>query len=519
MRDTSNVDLAQLMSRLRSAGVQLRADDDRLVLDAPRGSMDDALLTLVRRHKQDLLRMLTEAGTGTARRAAVPRIPPAPPSATYPLSHGQERLYYTQLLYPESVTYQLPDVLRLDGPVDPAHIERVLNELVRRHEGFRTGFDLDGDEPVTIVHEDVSLHLERVRDKDFAPEGAGGTGDFVRLFELERPPLLRARLVEVRPDLHYLLIDRHHLVFDAASRPLFARDFARAHRGEPLEPLPVGYKDFAVWQRRLDGPELRRMGEYWDSVFASEPRVDLAPAQLHPELFGTESRRARVEFGAGRTAALRAFCQSRGLTTAMFLQAVYHLAVHRFTGQGEVVIGFPVDVRTGAGLDDQLGLFVNTVPVRSFPEPALSFTAFAGSVRDGILAGLDHSQYPYDAIVERAGARRNVSEDPLVDGFFNMVTVDPGAPSPWAAAGCTEVVGDPRAALPELPCLTCRLDLTLSVLEAPDSLRLELDCTTALLDQATVERIAADLALLVDTVVQAPDTPLGALAGVSKGAT
>ncbi|WP_405579609.1 condensation domain-containing protein [Streptomyces sp. NBC_01092] len=518
MRDTSHVDLAQLMSRLRSAGVQLRADDDRLVLDAPRGSMDDALLALVREHKRDLLRMLTEAGAGHARRA-VSRIPPAPPAATYPLSHGQERLYFTQLLYPDSVTYQLPDVLRLDGPVDPAHIERVLNELVRRHEGFRTGFDLDGDEPVATVHEDVTLRLEHVHDPDFAPEGPGGTGDFVHPFDLEHPPLLRARLVTVRPDLHYLLTDKHHLVFDAASRPLFARDFVRAHRGEPLGPLPVGYKDFAVWQRRLDGPELRRMGEYWDSVFASEPRVDLAPAQLHPELFGSESRRAHVEFDAGRTAALRAFCQFRGLTTAMFLQAVYHLAVHRFTGQGEVVIGFPVDVRADAGLDDQLGLFVNTVPVRSFPEPTLTFTEFAASVRDGILAGLDHSQYPYDAIVERACSRRNVSEDPLVDGFFNMVSADPQARSPWADADLAEVVGDPRAALPELPCLTCRLDLTLSVLEAPDSLRLELDCTTALLEQRTVERIAADLAFVVDAVVEAPDTPLGALAGAVEEAT
>ncbi|MFC9606478.1 condensation domain-containing protein [Streptomyces niveus] len=506
---TTNADVAGLMSRLRTAGVQVRADEGRLVLDAPRGAVDHGLLALVREHKQDLLRLLTGGGGGGAT-----RIPPARPALSYPLSHAQQRLYFTQLLYPESVTYQILDVVRVDGPADGDRIEETLRSLIRRHEGFRTSFDLVGEEPALTVHDDVEFHLQRSREPDFSPERSG---DFVRPFDLTAPPLLRARLVEVRPDLHYLLMDKHHLVFDAASRGTFARDFVRAHLGEPAEPLTVGYKDFAVWQNDLGGTELRRAGEHWDTVFADDALVAAAPAEAHPELFGTESRRAHAEFGPERTEALREHCRSQGLSPAMFLQAAYHLALHRFSGQDEVVVGFPVDVRADAGLDDQLGLYVNTVPVRSFPDARLPFHTYAATVRDGIVAGLDHSRFPYDAIVERASARRNVSEAPLVDGFFNIAVADT-SPSPWARAGLTEVAGDPRAALPELPCLSCRFDLTLSVLEEPGSLRLELDCTTKLLDQDVVERIVRDLVHVIDRVVAEPGLLIGSLAGAAEAA-
>ncbi|MEV0256059.1 condensation domain-containing protein [Streptomyces sp. NPDC050732] len=506
MTSITAADVAGLLSRLRTAGVQLRAENGRLVLDAPRGAVDDDLLALVRASKEELLRRLTTGG-GTGPAAA--RLPAAAPARWYPLSSGQQRLYYTQLLYPDAVTYQILDVLRLDGPVEAARVENTLRALVRRHEGLRTGFDLVDDEPRFTVHDEVDFHLERVTDPGFTP---GDTADFVRPFDLTAPPLLRGRLVEVRDDLHYLLLDKHHLVFDAASREPFARDFARIHRGETPPPPARTYKDFAVWQNDLEGTELTAAAAHWDTVFSAAPRVGPDPVKAHPELFGTDSRRAHVDLTGEEIRRVGAYCRAQGLTTATFLQAAYHVALHRFSGQDEVVVGFPVDLRAGVGLDDQLGLFVNTVPVRSFPEDRLLFTEYAATVRDGVLAAIDHGQYPYDALVDRVSARRNMSEDPLVDGFFNMATEGTG-PSPWAAAGLTEEAGDPKAALPELPCLTCRFDLTLSVLEGPGTLRLELECTTALLDEATVGRIVRDMAAVVHHVVADPGTTIGALPG------
>ncbi|MEU9373903.1 condensation domain-containing protein [Streptomyces sp. NPDC048255] len=499
--------LQGLMSRLRGLGVRLRADGDRLALDAPKGAIDPDLLALIRRHKEDLLRTVARAGEV---RATGPGIPAAEPAEWYPLSAAQQRLYFTALLDPEVTTYNILDVFRIDGSADPDRLERTLRSMVERHEGFRTAFDLRGEDPVMRVLPEAGFRLERLHEPEFTPERSG---EFVRPFDLTEAPLLRAWLVEVRADLHYLVTDKHHLVFDGGSRAVFSRDFVRAYLGEEAPPLALGYKDYAVWQADGDDPALGRMGAYWDGVFADRADDPATVARAHPELWGTPPRRAHLDLGASTVEAVRRLCREGGSSVPMFLQAVWHTVLHGYSGQREIVIGHPVDVRTGAGLEGQIGLFVNTVPILSRPRPGLPFMQYAQEIRDRIIAGLDNGQFPYDRIVDRASTRRNVNEDPLVDAFFNVAHADVAGAGPWERTGLREVPGDPRAALPELPCLACRFDITLSVIEMPQTIRLALECVTSLMDEETVRGLTDALGEVVERVLADPGVTLGELVG------
>ncbi|WP_406378529.1 condensation domain-containing protein [Streptomyces sp. NBC_01618] len=504
--------LQGLMSRLRGLGVRLRADGDRLALDAPKGAIDADLAALIRRYKEDLLRTVARAGEV---RATGSGIPAAAPAESYPLSAAQKRLYFTALLDPEVTTYNILDVFQIDGPVESDRLERTLRAMVARHEGFRTAFDLRGEDPVMRVLPEVAIRLERVHAPEFTPERSG---EFVRPFDLTEAPLLRAWLVEVRADLHYLVTDKHHLVFDGGSRAVFARDFVRAYLEEEAPPLALGYKDYAVWQADGDGPEIRRMGAYWDGVFADRADDPATVARAYPELWGTPPRRAHLDLGTSTVEAVRQLCRERGSSLPMFLQAVWHTVLHGYSGQREIVIGHPVDVRAGAGLEGQIGLYVNTVPILSRPRPELPFMEYAQEIRDRIIAGLDNGRFPYDTVVDRASARRNVKEDPLVDAFFNVAHADVAGAGPWERIGLREVPGDPRAALPELPCLACRFDLTLSVIEMPQDIRLALECVTSLMDEETVRGLTAGLGEVVERVLADPGVTLGDLVGTRRPA-
>ncbi|WP_433790743.1 condensation domain-containing protein [Actinoplanes sp. CA-252034] len=495
---TGEATVARLLADLDARGIRLRADGDNLRLDGPRGALDADLLGRLKAGKTAILEHLRATGAG--------RVPPAAPRDWYPLSAAQERLYFNQLLTPDSLDYHIVDVFQVGDRVDAATLERALRTVVRRHDGLRTAFDLIDGEARQRIDSTAELVLETTDEPGFDPADPAA---FLRPFDLTRPPLLRAGLVRAG-SRRYLLLDVHHLVFDGASRATFAADLAHAYRGEQQEPLPVGYPDFAVWQRAEDTPDLIRMRRYWQQLMDPPSPVPGPARTAHPGLSRTDDRQAHLDLDdAELVAGLRRLCRAEGVTPFMALLAAYVVLLRGMAGRDEVVVGFPVDVRADAGLARNVGLFINTVPIRVFPTAQWSFRDLLRAVRDQVVQALDNCQYPYDRIVGDASARRNLKSDPLVDGFFNYAAVDGGAAGALAGIGLSDQPRAPHAALPELPCLAARFDLTLSALAGEHGFGLDLQCMTAMFDSATVGRLAGQVRQIVEQAVADPGRPLG----------
>ncbi|TMR90119.1 non-ribosomal peptide synthetase [Nonomuraea basaltis] len=516
MTTATAAEVRELAASLRRLGIRLRVEAGNLRMEAPRGAVGPDLLARVRKHKDAIVRILATGeseGVGAQLRslAEVPR-------DSWPLSGIQERLFYPQFAEPEMVDYHITGMYRIDWELHMERLENAFRAVIDRHEGFRTRFEWGDGDPIQAVRPKVAFELERAGPGPFHP---GELGDFVRPFDLARPPLLRGRLHTVGPDQHVLLIDTHHLVFDAVSWPVFLADLRKAYDGKDLEPLVPAAKEYALWQRDLAAPHMARLGRYWDELLAPAPMSDGTTVPIHPslELGAGDVRSVRRALDADLVASVRRFCRENALTPSMFYMAAYTLALQDLGGRAEAVIGFPVDVRADAGLSSVIGPLVNTVLIRTAAGGAHTVRHYMERIRSQVTSALEHSHYPYDAMIEHAAARRNVREEPVVDGFFNYT----GIGARQASDGLFVPVAPGTAAvLPLLPCLSSRYAATLIVVEEPGQARIEVERDSTQIDEQTCRHLVDKVASLITGLIDDVDRPLGRLSAglaVVTGAT
>src|SRR5215472_9410822 len=252
--------------------------------------------------------------------------------ATYvfPATFGQRRLWFLQQLHPGDVSYLIPWAIRISGILDIRALELSLNEIVRRHEVLRSTFSmLDNGEVVQVVRESLQIPLPvedlsacldpEQRAHDHAVEEGG------RPLDLERGPLIRARVVRLNSADHVLLLTLHHIIFDQWSRGILVRELSvlydafRAGRPSPLPELRLQYTDYAVWQRQhLQGNILEKHLAYWKQQLANPPAELTLPTD-RPRPTVQTVRGARTSFHFSQTLTERLTQLSRQQGTTLFM--------------------------------------------------------------------------------------------------------------------------------------------------------------------------------------------------------
>ncbi|MBV9109237.1 MAG: non-ribosomal peptide synthetase, partial [Gemmatimonadetes bacterium] len=221
--------------------------------------------------------------------ATLSPIEPVDRSGTLPLSFAQQRLWFVEQLENTGAAYHIPTHLPLRGELDRDALGRALDRIVARHEALRTVFPVVDGEPAQriIPAEESRFHLV---EHDLSGSAAPGmelrrvmAEEAGALFDLERGPLIRGRLIRWREDDHLLLVTMHHIVSDGWSMGVFTRELGALYdaflRGasDPLPPLPVQYADYAAWQRELLGDEsdpdsvVARQLAFWSAGLADLP--------------------------------------------------------------------------------------------------------------------------------------------------------------------------------------------------------------------------------------------------------
>ncbi|SOD64138.1 amino acid adenylation domain-containing protein [Streptomyces zhaozhouensis] len=429
-----------------------------------------------------------------------------------PLSFAQRRLWVLDRLTPGDTQYLMPLRLRLPGTLDEAALRRALDELPARHEVLRTRYrEVDG-EPVQWVDAPGPLPLTRVdvgrlpADEARARVDALVAEDGDRPFDLAAEWPVRALLVR-EPDAWTLLLTCHHIASDGWSEGLLLGELDALYgafaAGEPspLEPPPVQYADFALWQRgRLEGPVLDRQLDYWGAKL-----VGLTPLALP-----LDRPRAPLRDGAGATEVFEVPATvatrlaeaggERGATPFMVLLAVFKLLLSRHCGQRDVVVGSPVAGRERAETQTMPGLFTNTVVLRTDLAGATTFPDLLERVRETALGAFTHQETPFERLVETLAPERDPSRNPLFQVVFQ-----------YAAAGETPL---PRLGGTQLPVAsrTAKFDLGLALAARPDgSLVGQLEYATALFDAPTVRRLVGHYRRLLSGVADDPLAPVDAL--------
>jgi amino acid adenylation domain-containing protein len=182
-------------------------------------------------------------------------IPKAAEKSGYTMSSAQKRVYVTEFMTDVKTLYNIPMCLKLTGNVDEGRIINAYNRLIRRHEAFRTSFDMMNGELVQIISDDVEVDVLKchIKDCDIRVEFER----FIRPFDMKKPPLIRLQLVETE-SCHYLFLDMHHIISDGMSMNIVLNEFIRLYNGEQLEELRIQYKDYSEWMAGRDLQEQER---------------------------------------------------------------------------------------------------------------------------------------------------------------------------------------------------------------------------------------------------------------------
>ncbi|MCS7483565.1 amino acid adenylation domain-containing protein [Umezawaea endophytica] len=432
---------------------------------------------------------------------------------TIPLSSGQQRLWFLNRLEGGTSTYNIPIALRLVGDLDRTALERALSDVVERHESLRTVFPEADGEPRQRVLDDVRLTIpvaatdESTLDKALA--AAVGRG-----FDLTADVPIRAELFALAPRDHVLLVVVHHIAGDGWSMAPLAADLAEAYAARRTgvspewTPLPVQYVDYSAWHRTLLGSEddptstASRQLAYWQDQLAGLPdQLSLPADRPRPAVAGHHGDTIRFEIDADLHEALAALARQTGTSLFMVLQSGLASLLHALGAGTDIPIGTPVAGRTDDALDDLVGMFINTLVLRTDVAGNPSFRDLLGRVRAVDLAAYAHQDLPFDRLVDVLNPVRSTSVPPL---FQTMLVMQNNPPAEVRLPGL-------EAAVLPVGTGTVKFDFRFEFTVDADVLRAVVDFSTDLYDRATVERIAAMLVRVLRSAAADPDVRLAAL--------
>ncbi|HLP62049.1 MAG TPA: amino acid adenylation domain-containing protein, partial [Candidatus Deferrimicrobium sp.] len=328
-------------------------------------------------HIKGLAEFIKHLATGQPLQDKYAAIEPTEEKEYYPLSSAQKRLYFLQQLDLNGTGYNMPRVLSLDKEIEKDRLEAALKQLIDRHESLRTSFQWVNEEVVQVVHKNVQFKVEYfATDEHGQTQTLSKVKSFIRPFDLSRAPLIRSGLIK-QPDGNYTwLVDTHHIVSDGTSLTILTEDFMRLYRGETqLEPLDIRYRDFAHWQNRLfESGAIESQEKYWLALYEGElPRLDLPTDSTRPAVFTFAGDSYGFKLTGKEVVLFKALCRQSGGTLYMNMLAALNTLFYKYTGQEDIIIGSGIAGRRHANLQGIVGMFVNTLAMRNYPEAEMSY--------------------------------------------------------------------------------------------------------------------------------------------------
>ncbi|MBC6448099.1 non-ribosomal peptide synthetase [Actinokineospora xionganensis] len=424
---------------------------------------------------------------------------------THPPSFGQQRLWFLDRLHPASALYNVPAVLRLTGPLDVGALRRGLDEVVHRHGALRTVFAERDGGPVQVVLPDARAALTVLDVSGESEAESRIQAEARRPFDLSTGPLMRVLLLRLADDDHFLMFTLHHIISDGWSLAVLLDELGSAYRAfrvgeDPALPeLSLEYAEFAAWQREeAAGPMGAMALDYWvEHLRDAPPLLTLPTDRPRPAAQEYRGRVHGFDLPPTLAAGLRSATLALGGTLFMTLLAAYQALLSHYSGQDDVVVGTAVGGRSRVDAEPLIGLFVNTVPLRTSLAGNPTFRELVSRVRDVTLDGLSYADLPLERIVEALHPERGLGYSPV---FQVQLTLQSTRPPTLDLDGVA--VSEPRFVTADV----AKFDLTLAAAERGDDLHVDLEYDTALFDAATVERFGEHYVRFLSTVVADPDT-------------
>nr|WP_245585859.1 amino acid adenylation domain-containing protein [Paenibacillus pinihumi] len=429
-------------------------------------------------------------------------IPLADEREYYPLSSAQKRLFIISQLAGAELSYNMPGVLILEGALDRVRFEAAFQKLLDRHESLRTSFGTVRGEPVQRIHAHVEFRVQYYQAAE-DEEAEALIGQFVRPFQLQEAPLLRAGLIKTGNERHILMFDMHHIISDGVTMGILVNEFARLYAGESLPKLRIQYKDYAAWQQTAEYTDrLAKQESYWMHQLSGElPTLEMPTDFVRPAVQQFEGDVTLFALNKEQTEHLNRLAAEHGATLYMVLLAAYTTLLHKYTAQEDIIIGTPIAGRNQTELEPLIGMFVNTLAIRNYPAGEKTFAELMAEVKDTALAAFENQDYPFETLVEKVQSSRDMSRNPVFDTIFSVE---------HAQQGGVEIQGLQMSPYPHTHAVA-KFDLTFHAEESVEGIYCGLSFATSLYAHETAQRIGEHFVQLIDAIIADPHMRLASL--------
>ncbi|QDC15492.1 amino acid adenylation domain-containing protein [Rhodococcus ruber] len=345
-----------------------------------------------------------------------------------PLSLAQQRMWVLNQLDPASASYNIPLAIRLRGRLDTAALTAAVRDVIDRHESLRTLYPQDETGPYQRIL-DADAVVPAVVPVEAASEQEA-LAEVVALaaegFDVSSQVPVRGRIVSVGADDHVLALVVHHISADGASLAPLARDLMTAYAARlsgdapAWAPLEVQYADYALWQRRVLGdaddaqsPAGAQLA-YWRSRLTGVPELlDLPTDRPRPPQPSLRGGTVAVQVDEQIRQRLDALALAHRASLFMVVHAALAVLLARLSGTHDIVVGTPVAGRGDRRLDDLVGMFVNTLALRTDVDPAASFAELLDRARAVDLEAFGHADVPFERVVDDVVAARSPARHPV----------------------------------------------------------------------------------------------------------
>jgi len=505
-----------VLKKLLENNVKLSVKEDKLLCKLPEGGIDNDLLNLLKTHKEELKKIIQEK----LRFEKYHTIPKTREKNSYPLTPSQKRLWVLSQFEGGSQAYNMSFVIKLKGELQLPYFEKSFRELIQHHEILRTLFKTDYEtqelRQFITPADEIDFSIEQL---DFSTDADchEKVENYLILknaeaFDLEKAPLFRASLIKVVEKEFVFLLSMHHMISDGWSMEILVSEVVQRYNSlsqkkENAFPLlSIQYKDYAVWlEDEMQKEKYKESEKYWLEKFAGNlTSLHLPSFKKRPFVQTFNGNHLAHTFSEEFTAKIKLFSEDKNVTLFTTLMTVVKALLYRYSGQEDIIVGTPIAGREHPDLENQIGLYINTLAIRTQLNKENTFTDLLQIEKNNLIEANQHQMYSFDELVKNLNLKRDVKRSALFDVMVvhqNQTLLDLGNKKEDADNLSFEKY--------HLPKKTSQFDLTFNFSEINNQLILDIEYNTDIYDSFLVERIFSHFENFSVKSFEQPETIIG----------
>ncbi|MDP5134769.1 amino acid adenylation domain-containing protein [Rheinheimera baltica] len=430
-----------------------------------------------------------------------------PKEALFPLTSSQLRLLYlSQVSDAHSIAYNIPVALLITGDLDVVKLKGCFVKLVERHACLRTCFPVfDGIPSQRVLKQLQPVFIQSVKTHE---EVTGYIRKRVKMpFDLENGPLFRVELMNLSNTEHLLLVCFHHIIADGWSVSILIRDLVALFTDDQTlaqVPANVSFQNYSRWQNSSGYKKLTAKNkQYWiDRLTPVPERLSLCFERrmlTKNRTYHGESIDFRI--GVDDVAKLSHFAAQNEVTLNMVVLAAFKLLLFQYSGQTDIAVGSPVANRVSSELENVVGLFSNTVIVRSNIKRDARVKDFLAELKCRVLSDYSHQSFPFEEVVEQLNPARSTMFNPIFQYMFVMQNTP------------RETLHTPDLSWKLVQCETnvSKFDMSLALIETSDGLQGAVEFSTELFEAQHIHRFVEGYKQLLGNIVDMADEKIFSL--------